>query len=101
MRRLAKERKSHDVKEGQKDDERSPTIENKNLEIFFLHINQFHLFQSAICVEVTGGMERPFVISFKPYNPGDAPVRIDNLCEDLFLKLHQEDSGQVRCFTRV
>ncbi|CAG9562322.1 unnamed protein product [Danaus chrysippus] len=50
---------------------------------------------TAICVDVTGGTDRPFTITFRPYNPGDAPVRIDNLCDDLFLKLHQVDSGQV------
>ncbi|XP_028156941.1 vacuolar protein sorting-associated protein 13A-like [Ostrinia furnacalis] len=50
---------------------------------------------SAICVDVTGGTDRPFTITFKPYTSGDAPVRIDNLCDDLFLKLHQADSGQV------
>ncbi|KAM3960055.1 LOW QUALITY PROTEIN: intermembrane lipid transfer protein VPS13A [Aphomia sociella] len=50
---------------------------------------------SAICVEVTGGTDRPFTITFKPYTSGDVPVRIDNMCDDLFLKLHQEDSGQV------
>ncbi|XP_026736347.1 vacuolar protein sorting-associated protein 13A-like [Trichoplusia ni] len=50
---------------------------------------------SAICVEVTGGTDRPFTITFKPYTQGDSPVRIDNLCDDLFLKLHQADSGQV------
>lgn len=52
-------------------------------------------FQTAICVEVTGGTDRPFVITFKSYAIGDCPVRIDNLCDDLFLKLHQVDSGQV------
>ncbi|CAH2260106.1 jg4815 [Pararge aegeria aegeria] len=50
---------------------------------------------SAICVDVTGGTDRPFTITFKPYVAGDAPIRIDNLCDDLFLKLHQSDSGQV------
>ncbi|XP_059052964.1 intermembrane lipid transfer protein VPS13A-like [Achroia grisella] len=50
---------------------------------------------TAICVDVTGGTDRPFTITFKPYAIGDAPVRIDNLCDDLFLKLHQEESGQV------
>ncbi|CAH0720243.1 unnamed protein product, partial [Brenthis ino] len=50
---------------------------------------------SAICVDVTGGTDKPFTITFKPYSAGDAPVRIDNLCDDLFLKLHQTDSGQV------
>jgi vacuolar protein sorting-associated protein 13A/C len=46
-------------------------------------------------VDVTGGTDRPFTITFKPFVAGDAPVRIDNLCDDLFLKLHQADSGQV------
>ncbi|KAH9636272.1 hypothetical protein HF086_009468 [Spodoptera exigua] len=55
----------------------------------------FFYLQTAICVEVTGGTDRPFTITFKPYTPGDSPVRIDNLCDDLFLKLHQVDSGQV------
>ncbi|XP_047508917.1 vacuolar protein sorting-associated protein 13A-like isoform X2 [Pieris napi] len=50
---------------------------------------------SAISVEVTGGTDRPFTITYKPYRAGDSPVRIDNLCEDLFLKLHQMNSGQV------
>ncbi|XP_049872672.1 intermembrane lipid transfer protein VPS13A-like isoform X2 [Pectinophora gossypiella] len=50
---------------------------------------------SAICVEVTGGTDRPFTVTFKPFTAGDAPVRIDNLCDDLFLKLHQQESGQV------
>ncbi|XP_041980096.1 vacuolar protein sorting-associated protein 13A-like isoform X3 [Aricia agestis] len=50
---------------------------------------------SAICVDVTGGTDRPFTITFRPYGVGDAPVRIDNLCDDLFLKMHQVDSGQV------
>ncbi|VVC88044.1 unnamed protein product [Leptidea sinapis] len=50
---------------------------------------------TAICVDVTGGTDRPFTITFKPYRSGDAPVRFDNLCDDLFIKLHQVDSGQV------
>ncbi|XP_054272680.1 intermembrane lipid transfer protein VPS13A-like [Macrosteles quadrilineatus] len=49
----------------------------------------------GLCVEVSGGGERPFYIMFRPYQPGDAPVRVDNLCEDLFLKIHQQQLGQV------
>ena len=52
--------------------------------------------QSGLVVEVTGGVETPFLISFEPYTPGDAPVRLENLCDDLFLKFHQQSSGQVR-----
>ncbi|CAG9132598.1 unnamed protein product [Plutella xylostella] len=50
---------------------------------------------SAIVVQNTGGVDRPFVITFKPYTEGDAPVKVVNLCDDLFLKLHQIHSGQV------
>ncbi|CAH2046777.1 unnamed protein product, partial [Iphiclides podalirius] len=50
---------------------------------------------TAVCVDVTGGTDRPFIITFKQFNSGNAPVRIENLCDDLFLKLHQVESGQV------
>ncbi|XP_068086254.1 intermembrane lipid transfer protein VPS13A [Anabrus simplex] len=49
----------------------------------------------GLCVDVGGGGELPFSITFKNYTPGDAPVRVDNFCEDLFLKIHQQDLGQV------
>ncbi|KAJ8877884.1 hypothetical protein PR048_022343 [Dryococelus australis] len=51
--------------------------------------------QCGLCVEVSGGGERPFSVTFRGYSSGDAPVRVDNLCEDLFLKIHQQDLGQV------
>lgn len=46
-------------------------------------------------MEVTGSVNQPFSINFQNYKLGDAPVRIDNQCEDLFLKFHQKESGQV------
>lgn len=46
-------------------------------------------------VDVSGGGDQPFCITFKDYSHGDAPVRVDNMCEDLFLKIHQQDLGQV------
>ncbi|XP_063238425.1 intermembrane lipid transfer protein VPS13A-like [Bacillus rossius redtenbacheri] len=49
----------------------------------------------GLCVDVSGGGEQPFSIAFRGYGAGDAPVRVDNLCEDLFLKIHQQDLGQV------
>uniref|UniRef100_A0A0A9WWJ3 Vacuolar protein sorting-associated protein 13C n=2 Tax=Lygus hesperus TaxID=30085 RepID=A0A0A9WWJ3_LYGHE len=49
----------------------------------------------ALCVKVTGGGNRPFSVVFSTYTTGDAPVRVDNLCEDLFLKVHQQHLGQV------
>ncbi|KAL1474078.1 hypothetical protein MTO96_021597 [Rhipicephalus appendiculatus] len=50
---------------------------------------------SALSVEVSGGVDGPIKISLFPYCPGDAPVRVENLCEDLFLKIHQKGLGQV------
>ncbi|KAL1131713.1 hypothetical protein AAG570_011326 [Ranatra chinensis] len=50
---------------------------------------------SGLCVIVAGGGDRPFSIIFRLYNIGDAPVRVDNLCEDLFLKIHQQHLSQV------
>ena len=46
--------------------------------------------QSALCVDVTGGQDSSFSVVFRPYEPGDAPVRIDNLCDDLHIKLFQK-----------
>ncbi|GFG28735.1 hypothetical protein Cfor_06015 [Coptotermes formosanus] len=50
---------------------------------------------AGLCVDVSGGGEQPFTVTFRCYCLGDAPVRVDNLCEDLFLKIHQQDLGQV------
>lgn len=46
--------------------------------------------QSALCVDVAGGTETSLTITFMPYECGDAPVRVENLCEDVFFKLHQK-----------
>jgi hypothetical protein len=46
-------------------------------------------------VDVEGGEIRPFLIVIRNYRVGDAPVRIDNFCDDLFLKISQEGLGQV------
>ncbi|XP_011865236.1 PREDICTED: vacuolar protein sorting-associated protein 13A-like isoform X2 [Vollenhovia emeryi] len=50
---------------------------------------------SALCVEIEGGVNTPYRITFRRYNTGDIPVRVDNLCDKLFLKLNQVDLGQV------
>ncbi|XP_043273461.1 vacuolar protein sorting-associated protein 13A-like isoform X2 [Venturia canescens] len=50
---------------------------------------------SALCVDVSGGNNSPFIVTFQKYQPGDAPVRVDNLCDDLFLKMNQLNLGQV------
>lgn len=51
--------------------------------------------QTAVCVDVCGGSNSPFSIIFHKYQNGDAPVRVDNLCHNLFLKINQTGMGQV------
>ncbi|XP_053983322.1 intermembrane lipid transfer protein VPS13C-like [Hylaeus volcanicus] len=50
---------------------------------------------SAIKVEIEGGVKSPFYVTFQKSMPGDIPVRIDNFCDDLFLKISQHNLGQV------
>ncbi|KAG7205210.1 hypothetical protein KM043_018296 [Ampulex compressa] len=49
---------------------------------------------SALCVDIDGGVESPYCIMFQKYLTGDSPVRIDNLCNELFLKINQMNLGQ-------
>lgn len=49
-----------------------------------------YVLQTAMCVEVTGGTDSPITITFSNYTSGDAPVRVENLCEDVFIKIHQK-----------
>lgn len=50
---------------------------------------------SAIKVEIKGGINSPFYVIFRKCMAGDIPVRIDNFCDDLFLKISQYNLGQV------
>ncbi|XP_014604811.1 PREDICTED: vacuolar protein sorting-associated protein 13C-like [Polistes canadensis] len=50
---------------------------------------------SALCIEIEGGANTPYYIVFRKYMIGDVPVRVDNLCSELFLKINQINSGQV------
>ncbi|XP_017890538.1 vacuolar protein sorting-associated protein 13C-like [Ceratina calcarata] len=50
---------------------------------------------SAITVEIKGGTNSPYCVTFQKYTAGDIPVRIDNFCDDLFLKVSQQNLGQV------
>ncbi|XP_033739881.1 vacuolar protein sorting-associated protein 13C-like [Pecten maximus] len=50
---------------------------------------------SALCVEVSGGIETPRTITFSDYDPGDAPVRVENLCDDVFITIHQINQHQM------
>ncbi|KAH9508945.1 hypothetical protein Btru_048361 [Bulinus truncatus] len=49
----------------------------------------------ALCVEVCGGTDTSITIIFSNYEHGDAPVRVENLCEDVFIKIHQKNQSQV------
>jgi len=46
-------------------------------------------YQAAMCVDIAM-TEGSMMIKILPYSAGDIPVRVDNLCEDVFLKLHQK-----------
>nr|XP_034335213.1 vacuolar protein sorting-associated protein 13A isoform X3 [Crassostrea gigas] len=50
---------------------------------------------TAVCVEVTGGLETSRTISFTDYDIGDAPVEIENLCEDVFIVIRQKGQHQM------
>ncbi|KAK9294042.1 hypothetical protein QLX08_011233 [Tetragonisca angustula] len=50
---------------------------------------------SAVSVEIKGGVNSPYHVTFQKYTAGDIPVRIDNFCDDLFLKISQCNLGQV------
>lgn len=39
---------------------------------------------------VSGGTQNPITIQFEDYDVGDAPVRVDNFCDDVFIKIHQK-----------
>lgn len=46
-------------------------------------------------MEIEGGVSTPYRVMFRKYVIGDIPVRVDNLCDKLFLKLNQVGLGQV------
>ncbi|XP_076243831.1 intermembrane lipid transfer protein VPS13A [Calliopsis andreniformis] len=50
---------------------------------------------SAITVEIKGGINSPYHVIFQKCTSGDIPVRIDNFCDNLFLKISQSNLGQV------
>lgn len=55
----------------------------------------FFIIQGAITVNVDGGKTEPFKITFNEYKKGDAPVLIENMCSDVFLKIQQQSQSQV------
>ncbi|XP_034193125.2 intermembrane lipid transfer protein VPS13A isoform X1 [Osmia lignaria lignaria] len=50
---------------------------------------------SAITVQIKGGITSPYYVTFQKYVTGDIPIRIDNFCDNLFLKISQCNLGQV------
>ncbi|KAG1650405.1 Vacuolar protein sorting-associated protein 13C [Nymphon striatum] len=51
---------------------------------------------SGLCVEVMGGLKSSVIINLQPYVSGLAPVRVENMCEDLFVKFRQKNMSQVQ-----
>ncbi|KAJ8960584.1 hypothetical protein NQ318_013873 [Aromia moschata] len=49
----------------------------------------------AISIDVSGGINDSFRISFNEFKPGDAPVLVKNYCGDLFLKIQQQHLSPV------
>ncbi|KAK8726845.1 hypothetical protein OTU49_010090, partial [Cherax quadricarinatus] len=49
----------------------------------------------ALNVSVSGvGSDHPVTITFDKYQAGDAPVRVENWCDDVHLRIHQKGSNQ-------
>ncbi|XP_068229043.1 intermembrane lipid transfer protein VPS13A-like [Palaemon carinicauda] len=49
----------------------------------------------ALVVHVSGvGSDNPVTVTFDKYQVGDAPVRIENWCEDVHLRIHQKGCNQ-------
>ncbi|BET01399.1 Vacuolar protein sorting-associated protein [Nesidiocoris tenuis] len=75
---------------------RDSKVVSQHFPVTSIHVTVLRMDKGgALCVRVTGGGNRPFCVVFTEYSNGDAPVRVDNLCEDLFLKVHQQHLGQV------
>ncbi|XP_071819504.1 intermembrane lipid transfer protein VPS13A-like isoform X2 [Apostichopus japonicus] len=48
---------------------------------------------SALTVQVEGGIQGPTTVTFCQYSTGQAPVRLDNLCDDINLRFNQKNVG--------
>ncbi|GFY43054.1 vacuolar protein sorting-associated protein 13, partial [Trichonephila inaurata madagascariensis] len=69
---------------------------SQHFPIDFSHVTVLRMeYGSGLKVVVKNGEDYPTTIAFHPYIPGDAPVRVDNYCEDLFLKINQKSQSQV------
>ncbi|KAK7084545.1 hypothetical protein SK128_022286 [Halocaridina rubra] len=75
--------------------------QNQQIRSQHFHFNSIHTTVlrmekgRALSVNVNGvGSDNPVVITFDKYQVGDAPVRIENWCEDVHLRIHQRGSNQ-------
>ncbi|XP_030850036.1 vacuolar protein sorting-associated protein 13A [Strongylocentrotus purpuratus] len=48
---------------------------------------------TGITIQVEGGVQEPTTITFLAYTSGHSPVRLDNLCDDLNLRINQKNNG--------
>ncbi|XP_019641996.1 PREDICTED: vacuolar protein sorting-associated protein 13A-like [Branchiostoma belcheri] len=88
---------------------RQPGVENKGAEIpvlsqyFPIHKSHSTVLRmwngTALTVNVAGGTESPTTITFTPFQPGDAPVRVVNCCHNAFIRFHQKGMSQVIVLT--
>ncbi|CAH1274208.1 VPS13A [Branchiostoma lanceolatum] len=88
---------------------RQPGVENKGAEIpvlsqyFPIHKSHTTVLRmwngTALTVNVAGGTESPTTITFTPFQPGDAPVRVVNCCHNAFIRFHQKGMSQVIVLT--
>nr|XP_012154530.1 PREDICTED: vacuolar protein sorting-associated protein 13C isoform X3 [Megachile rotundata] len=78
-------------------------IKWRNSQLVSQHFNITHVGKtvlrmdngSAITVQIKGGINSPYYVTFQKYVTGDIPIRIDNFCDNLFLKISQCNLGQV------
>ncbi|CAB3363763.1 Hypothetical predicted protein [Cloeon dipterum] len=78
---------------------RDGKLVSQNFPINYCHATVLKMDKGCgLNVKVTGGADSPFTIMFTNFEPGDAPIRIDNLCELIHIKIHQSDPGQPTSF---
>ena len=41
-------------------------------------------------LKYTRSKSKHYHISFKDYDRGDCPVRVENFCDDVFIKIHEK-----------
>jgi len=75
---------------------RDGKVVSQNVPINWSHTTVLKMDKGCgLTVKVSGGAEAPFTIVFNNFGPGEAPIRIDNLCELVHIKVHQPNTVQV------